>query len=167
MFRGSIYRQLFTYKSIGERTSYSANNDKLIKYIEINADSTQNLNIKDIIKSSLSITSRQLNFTASNNDNDPNNLINSKTAHCIGYATFFATTCNYLLMENNLNGIWVAKPQIGQIFLFGSNIHKYFDSSFLKDHDFVTIENRKTGEVFAVDPTLHDYLLIDFISYEK
>ncbi len=167
LFRGSIYRQLVTYKSIGQRKTYSAVDDKLIEYIEMNIDDTKDLDIKDIIKRGLSITSRQLIFSTTKNDDNPNTLINSKTANCVDYASFFATTCNYLLQKNNLENIWAAKPQIGQIFLFGSNIHKYFDSPFFKDHDFVTIENEKTGEVFAVDPIVKDYLFIDFISYEK
>jgi len=31
----------------------------------------------------------------------------------------------------------------------------------------VTIENKTTGEIFAVDPTVNDYLYIDFITYSK
>jgi hypothetical protein len=31
----------------------------------------------------------------------------------------------------------------------------------------VTIENKKTGEILAVDPTVNDYLNIDFITYSK
>ncbi len=167
LFRGYIYRQIVAYKSIGQRQNYSAIDDKLINYIEMNVGDKKDLDLKDIIKIGLSTTSKQLNFRASKNDNDPNKLINSKTAHCVGYASFYATTCNHLLKKNNLANIWIAKPQIGQIFLFGKNIHKYFNSSFFKDHDFVTIENKITGEVFAVDPTLNDYLYIDYITYEK
>ena len=62
---------------------------------------------------------------------------------------------------------WNAKPQIGQLYFLGTNIHKYFNSSFFEDHDFVTIENKSTGEILAVDPTVNDYLNIDFITYSK
>lgn len=55
------------------------------------------MTIKQIIEAGLSLTSRQLNFTADKNQNDPNKLISLKTAHCIGYASFFATSCNNLL----------------------------------------------------------------------
>ena len=167
LFRGYIYRHIVTYKSVGQRQNYSVIDDKLIDYIEMNLGDKKDLDIKNIIEIGLSRTSKQLNFTASKNDNDPNKLINSKTAHCVGYSSFYATTCNYLLKKNNLADIWTAKPQIGQIFLFGINIHKYFKSSFFKDHDFVTIENKITGKVFAVDPTINDYLYIDYITYEK
>lgn len=167
LFREWFYRQLVTYKSLGLRTNYSATNNKLVDYIDASVDKQADTDIEQIIKLGLSITSGQLNFTADKNYIDPNKLISSKTAHCVGYASFFATTCNYLLKEYNLSDRWSAKPQVGQLYFLGTNIHTYFDSSFFKDHDFVTVENKETGEIFAVDPTVNDYLGIDFITYAK
>lgn len=167
LFRGWFYRHLVTYKSVGLRTNYSATDEKLTEYIDANIDKQADPKIEQIIKLGLSITSRQLKFTANKNDIDPNKLINSKTAHCVGYASFFATTCNYLFKKYTLSDRWTAKPQIGQLYFLGTNIHTYFNSSFFKDHDFVTIENKTTGEIFAVDPTVNDYLYIDFITYAK
>jgi hypothetical protein len=156
-----------TYKSVKIRTNYLATNIKLTDYIDANTDNQTDPDIKQIIKLGLSITSRKLNFTADKNDTDPNKLIISKTAHCVGYASFFATTCNYLLEKYILSDTWTAKPHAGQLHFLGTNIHKYFNSAFFKDHDFVTIENKKTGEILAVDPTVNDYLHIDFITYSK
>ncbi|NRS90359.1 hypothetical protein HNQ02_003299 [Flavobacterium sp. 7E] len=167
LFRGCFYRHLITYKSIGSRTNYSLTNEKLVDYINANTNKKADSNIENSIKTALSITSKQLNFTAEKNDNDPNKLITSKKAHCVGYASFFATTCNYILIKNNLAQTWIAKPQVGQLYFLGSNMHQYFNSSFFKDHDFVTIENKTTAEIFAVDPTVNDYLCIDFINYSK
>lgn len=167
LFRGWIYRNLVTYKSAGLRTNYPAKDKKLTDYINANTNIQTDLDIKQIVKLGLSKTSRQLNYTADKNNTDPNKLITSKTAHCIGYATFFATTCNYLLDKYNLSDTWTAKPQIGQLYILGTNIHKFFNSAFFKDHDFVTIENKITGEIVAVDPTVNDYLRIDFVTYTK
>ena len=172
LFRGWFYRHLVTYKSVKIRTNYLATNIKLTDYIDANNDMQTDPDIKQIIKLGLSITSRKLNFTADKNDTDPNKLIISKTAHCVGYASFFATTCNYLLEKYNLSDTWTAKPQAGQLHFLGTNIHDYLtkffkDTDFIKDHDFVTIENKKTGEILAVDPTANDYLRIDFITYNK
>ena len=172
LFRGWFYRHLVTYKSVKIRTNYLATNIKLTDYIDANTDNQTDPDIKQIIKLGLSITSRKLNFTVDKNDTDPNKLIISKTAHCVGYASFFATTCNYLLEKYNLSETWTAKPQAGQLDFLGTNIHIYFtkffeNPNFIKDHDFVTIENKKTGEILAVDPTANDYLRIDFITYNK
>lgn len=167
LFRGWFYRHLVTYKSVGHRTNYLATDKKLVDYINANTGEQTDPDIEHIIKLGLSITSGQLNFTADKNDTDPNKLITTKTAHCVGYASFFATTCNQLLDKYNLADTWIAKPQVGQLYFLGTNIHKYFNSSFFKDHDFVTIENKTTGEILAVDPTVNDYLDIDFITYSK
>ena len=166
-FRGWFYRHLLTYKSVGQRSTYLITNDKLAAFIDMNMGDKKRLDIKEVIKIGLSITSRHLNFTATKNDNDPNRLIYSKTAHCVGYASFFATTCNCLLKKNDLAGHWNAKPQIGQLFFIGININKCINTPFFKDHDFVTIENKETGEIFAVDPTVNDYFFIDFVTYRK
>jgi hypothetical protein len=167
VFRGPIYRLTVSYKSIGQRTAYSALNADLIDYIEKNERDENIADIEEVIKSALSKTSKKLNYTASKNDNDPNLLIYSKTAHCLGYASFYATTCNYLLKKNNLDQEWVARPQVGQLYFLGENIHHYFDSPFFKAHDFVTIENKITSEAFAVDPTVNDYLFIDYIRFDN
>jgi hypothetical protein len=167
LFRGWLYRHLITYHSVGPRTIYPATDAKLIDFINANLEGQTVVDIKQIIKLSLSITSTQLSFTSGQNEVDPNKLIRSRTAHCVGYASFFATTCNYLLDQYNLADSWQAKPHAGQLYFLGNNIHSYFNSPFFKDHDFVTIENKTTGEILAVDPTVNDYLYIDFITYSE
>lgn len=158
---------MITYKSIGQRTNYIATDSNLVKYIEINTNTLTNPEVKDLIKLGLTITSRKLNFTTGKNEIDPNKLISTRTAHCVGYASFFATTCNYLFKKYHLDNSWAAKPQIGQLYFLGANIHKYLHNPFFKDHDFVIVENSNTGEAFAVDPTINDYLFIEFVSYGK
>ncbi len=164
LFRRNIYRQIITYKSISERTIYEATNKEFLNYIDRETTLKQDVEIEKLIKNCLSITSDHLNFTSGQNDTDPNKLFNTKTAHCIGYASFLAAACNYLIQKNELKDIWIAKPQIGQVYLFKTNIHNYFSTPFFKDHDFVIIENLNTGEKYAVDPSMHDYLRIDFIT---
>ena len=167
LFRGWFYRHLVTYKSIGLRTNYLATDEKLIEYIDASIDKESDSDIEQIIKLSLLATSNKLNYTADKNENDPNKLISTKTAHCVGYASFFSTTCNYLLRKFSLDDRWLAKPRIGQLYFSGINIHKYFNSPFFKDHDFAIIENKKTGQILAVDPTINDYLYIDLVKYTQ
>ena len=167
LFRGWFYRHLVVYTTAGQRTNYPATDKTLIDYIEHNTKNTKEVDARTITKMALSLTSQQLNFTDHKNDNDPNKLIHSKNAHCIGYASFFASACNYLFKKSDLSDTWIARPQIGQLYFLGVNVHQYFNTPFFKDHDFVSIENKVTGEVFAVDPTVNDYLLIDFVTYRK
>ncbi len=165
IFRGAIYRSVITYESVSIRNNYNIYNKQLINLIDEEIKDKNNLSEKDIIKIGLKITNKQLNFTASNNDLDPNKLVESKTAHCVGYSYFCASVCNYIFEKQDINDVWVAKPRVGKLFLLGNNIHQYFNSSFFKDHDFVTIENKKTGEIFAIDPSLNDYLYINYVKF--
>ena len=167
LLRGWLYRELITYRSIGKRQNYQITEEELKDYIDLKLKDDEEYDVQKIINLSLSLTSEKLNFTASRNHNDPNKLIFSKTAHCVGYATFFSSTCNYLLKKHGLAETWSAKPHIGQLYLLGSNIHRYLDSAFLKDHDFVIIKNKNTGEILSVDPSINDYLWIDFVTYAK
>jgi hypothetical protein len=167
LYRGWIFRHLIIYRSIAGRPNYPATEINLIKYINANISSQPEQDIESIVKIGLSLTSKQLNFTFDKNDNDPNKLVISKNAHCVGYASFFATTCNFLFEKYHISDSWVAKHQVGQLYFLETNVHKYISSSFFKNHDFVTIENKKTGEILAVDPTVNDYLNIDFITYSK
>jgi len=162
--RGTLYRNIVAYESIGQRMNYDITNDKLIQYIKENCTEKDNADIKEIIKTSLSLTSKILNFTFSKNDPNPNKLLYSQTANCIGYAAFFSAVCNYQLKKHNLSEEWTAQPKIGQLYVFGTNIHHYFNSSFFKDHDFVIIKNKKTKETYAVDPSIYDYLYINFVT---
>jgi hypothetical protein len=163
--RGWIYRQFVFYKSAGVRQEYSITQPELIRFVEEGASKQKLTDISDIINLSLSLTSRHLTFTSSENEVDPNKLVTLGRAHCVGYAHFFTAICNYLLQRNELSGEWKAISQIGHIYLFGNDIHKYFKTPFFKDHDFVTIKNQITGEIIAVDPTLNDYSWIKFIRY--
>jgi hypothetical protein len=122
IFRGWLYRQLITYKSIGQRTVYLPTNNDLFAYLNTSVDDNNNLTIEEIIKLALSITSQTLSFTAEKNETNPNSLISSKTAHCVGYASFFATTCNYLLSKYGLASSWTANPHAGQLYFLGVNV---------------------------------------------
>lgn len=166
LFRGEIFRSLVTYKTLGERSSFVINDQKLDSLIISDPKNIKEPGIHQIIETGLAITSRSLNFTIDKNEVDPNKLVYTKTAHCVGYATFFTIACNRLLEKHGLSEDWKAKPQIGQLHFLGINFHQYFSSPFFKDHDFVIIENIATGEVYAVDPTVSDYLGIDFIKHE-
>jgi len=139
-------------------------NKDLAEYIEANLENENYTDIDEVLKKSLDITTRKLNFTADRNDVDPNKLINSEDAHCVGYAAFYAATCNYILKKHKLDHVWSAVPQIGKIYFLGMNVHNWFSSSFFKDHDFVIIRNSETGEIKAVDPTLYEYFYIGMVT---
>jgi len=164
LFRGCVYRQVVAYESVGVRMSYMVTDNELQDCINASLKNESEMNIDEIIERSLEITASELNFTSGRNDIDPNKLIHSKDAHCVGYAAFYAATFNYILKEYKLDHAWNAVPQRGKIYFLGMNVHNWFSSSFFKDHDFVIIRNSETGEMKAVDPTLYEYFYIERVA---
>lgn len=164
IFRGFFYRQLFSYKSIGQRITYVATDKELLAFIDKETITFKPDNVKDIIEMSLKLTSARLEFIEAKNDIDPNKLIRTAHAHCIGYSAFFTTICNYLLYKYGFSTQWVSKPIIGKIYFCGINIHQFTNTAFFKDHDFNSIENMQTGEKYYTDPTLNDYFYIDYVT---
>ena len=160
--RGFVFRSLIIYESIGQRKEYELQDKRLESLIETACQESEISTIEDVIEHSLSITAKRLKFTFEKNDKNPNDLIDSETAHCVGYAHFFTTTCNYLIFKHKLNG-WKAEPNIGQLYFLQWNIHEFFSSPFFKNHDFVIIENKNSESKYAVDPTLYDYFRINYI----
>lgn len=164
IFRSFLYRKFVSYKPVKARFSYTITENKIKIYVEENY---KEQNINEIIDRSLSLTTEHLNFTSSKNYNNPNKLMFTKTANCIGYASFFSTICNYLINVNSLNQEWEAIPYAGELYFFGVNINHYFQSPFLKDHDFVIIRNKITNKKFVVDPSLSDYFYIDYVTIKN
>lgn len=163
LFRGGLYRIFVAYKPFSQRTLYTPTHPALITALAKASSQNPQKEVHSIIKQSLSFTASHLYFTVANNENNPNKLLQSQQAHCVGYAAFFATTCQYLLQKQGLSGEWKVKHKVGKLLVFGHNIHSLFSSSFFQDHDFVTIENVQTGEIYAVDPSVYDYFYITYV----
>ncbi|MCD1116028.1 hypothetical protein [Chryseobacterium turcicum] len=154
LFRSFLFNFLFSYKIIDER--------QVLK-LEQKMSGENSIVVEDIIHDELNKTSSLLRFTFDKCDSEPNELLKSKKANCIGYSAFLAASINNKLHSNSLNNEWKARHKVGEIYLLGYNIHPLFKSGFFKNHDFVVIENRKTNEVIAVDPALYDYFGINKI----
>jgi hypothetical protein len=164
IFRGWLYRNTVSYESISKRSSCLVNSAKLIKLIEVESKDKLEADIDDIVKMSLSITSDKLNFSFGNTSKDPDVLMDSHSANCIGYSCFFTGVCNYLLKKYNLENSWNIEAHVGHIYFFNMNVHNFFNDPFFLDHDFVVIKNIITEKKIAVDPSLNDYFWINYIT---
>ncbi len=164
VFRSWIYQRLFSYKNIGEKNNIEAQSTYLIDYINEETSGFQPENINDIIEKSLQITSKKLSFEQAKNDIDPNKLIRTENAHCVGYSAFFNTTCSYLLKKYHFSDDWNCKHLVGKIYCMNTDIHPYFKSGFFRDHDFNIIFNKKDPDkTYYTDPTLFDYSRIKYV----
>ncbi|MDX2070015.1 MAG: hypothetical protein SFV55_16430 [Haliscomenobacter sp.] len=167
LLRNWLFWQLFSYQSVGDQPIYAIKNPELRTYIERELPANSVKSPQFILKKALQLSAKQLHFSAARNHNDPNLLIDSHSAHCVGYAAFTTTICNELLHRYQLNAEWKAEARVGQIHFLGINVHPYFQSAFFKDHDFVVLRNLKTGEELAADPTVYDYLGIGLVRVKR
>ena len=162
-FRGSIYRLIISYDDIGNRQNVQLTNEKLISKINHNI-SNINIDLNTIVEVANQITNEELSFTMSESSNNPNEIFDEKKANCVGYSSLFNSITTYIIFKNNLQDEIVAEHKIGEIYLFGVNLHQFFESQFFKDHDFNEIRNQKSGEQIFIDPSLSDNFRINRIN---
>ena len=162
ILRGAIYRLLIDYREIGAREVIKVTNELLKEEIEDKIAKEQ-LSINEIDRISREITNRRLKFTFQEASTNPNKTCESKKTNCIGYSALYTSISNYILEEKHLEDQFSITHKIGKLSLFGNDLHKYIDNPFFKDHDFVEINNKSTGETRYVDPSVSDYLRINYV----
>ncbi len=166
LFRGFIYRFFIKYNDLGTRPEIEITNRNLIEIIERKA-AKRKMDLKEIVEIAGEITKEELKFTTNQVSNNPNELIKTKQANCVGYSAMFNSIVNYLVKSSELQNEIDAEHKIGQLETFGINIHQYFESSFFRDHDFNKITNKRTGEIISIDPSVSDYLWIKRIARKE
>lgn len=159
LFRGIIFRWVIKYDEIGSRSEIEITNGHLIEKIERHSKNKE-IDLNEILEIADEITNEELKFTTNRASNNPNTLINTNQANCVGYSAMFNSIVNHLIRKYKLQDEIEAEHKIGQLELFGSNLHQYFASPFFKDHDFNQITNKKTGDKIFIDPSVSDYLWI-------
>lgn len=161
--RGPLFRALVTYRITGQRTTYAITNPQLLQYMDASTQEFKPRDVRDIIRKSLHITTRCLHFRQKHTISNPNVLVVSRRAHCVGYAAFFTTVCDHLLNQYGYGREWKARPLVARIWCCGMNLHVFFTSPFFRDHDFAVVENTRSGQQYFVDPVVSDYLRINSV----
>lgn len=125
----------------------------------------QRIDADKIIDIAGTITSQELVFTTQPAETNPNKLIDSQRANCIGYAAMFNAIAQYLIRQHHLEKSLEARHHIGKLTVLGVDVHAFLQNPFFLDHDFNEIKNLTTGEVFAVDPSVWDYFWIERVCF--
>ncbi len=158
-FRGPIFNSLVKYKAVGTRPEVTITNQVLLDNI---TSKSQGLRpkVEDIARIADEITTETLSFTTTSASSNPNELVNSPRAHCVGYAAMFNSIANTIIQENAWQDRLAATHHIGSLTVVGVEPHHYFASQFFKDHDFNEIHDLSTGTRFSYDASVSDYLRI-------
>ncbi len=163
IFRGSVYRLIIKYNEIGTRPEIEITNESLIEKIE-NKSANKKMGLKEIVNVAMDIKNKELKFTTNRASNNPNELMNTKLANCVGYSAMFNSIANHLIRMNELQSEMEAEHKIGQLELFGINLHQFFEDTFFRDHDFNEIIDKKTGDKISIDPSVSDCLCINRVA---
>lgn len=152
LFRGSLWRSISSYEDIKRIPRQTLTDKTLKEHIRVE---TQGMDGEEIISYCRRLTTGCLSFSMSHAENDINKMYPKNKAHCVGYAAFFASTCQYAFQVNGTNGH--CDHMRGWIHILGLNIHTPFrDIGSLKDHDYVNV--RLDGKTIHVDPSIEDFL---------
>lgn len=163
LLRGILFRWMVEYKDLGNRAAIYITDQELISKIDaLSADRV--MDMEAIVDVAQEIATAELSLTYQWASNDPNELVHTHRANCVGYAALFNSSALYLIEKHKLKGKVKAEHKIGQLYLWSVDLHQFFDSPFFKDHDFNTVTHLETGKMIAVDPSLDDYLRIDHVS---
>lgn len=160
--KGIIYRTLIHYETIGFRTSDEDISLEISRYLLSNLPENQQ-DISNLIKKALQISANHLHYRIDAKTNSFETCYSQKEAHCVGYSLFFGGVMKFYIQHFNLHEQWEVIHCIGALYFGTWNIHSAFSNPSLKDHDFVKIINKQTGEIIAVDPTLYDYFGIETV----
>jgi hypothetical protein len=167
VFRGWIFRSLVYYQPVANRPEYPVTEEKLKVMLNSVTEHSKIKEIGDVIRLSQQQTGKLLQFNFSAVENDPNKIILTGKANCIGYAALFSRISNSIITQSALGEEWRASAHIGHLYCMGVNIHQYTQHPYFVDHDFVILQNKKTGELIGVDPSLYDYTLIRTVRISK
>lgn len=164
--RASIFRYYIKYIPTGEREMVVLNDQKMIDKLR-KEKGDKELSIEQIIDLSQKLTTSQLRFTSGKASSNPNNILKSRKANCIGYAALFSAITDFLIKDANLSTEYKVSHLVGTLDYMGENLNEKFNHPFFKDHDFNAIEVLQTGEKIYVDPSVSDYLGIDRVEVLK
>jgi hypothetical protein len=159
---GKLFDDL-RYAVLSDRKNKPLQNDSLKTVIDRWIESNNAAGIDSLVNFLLEMTKDQLQFSFGKSDSDPEKLVHSKKANCVGYAAYFNSACNYALQKSRFNSEYECRHCVGKIYADTTEITALFNDPFFNDHDFNVIRPLKGGKDIVVDPSLYEYLGISRI----
>ena len=137
-----------------EKINIRPKTNNIPKCIQYKIDTTNIINIYDIINISCNYTAEYLEFTKKND-------IDEGKANCVGYAQLCSAIANELISKSNFSAS--CNPVVGYIYYNQMNLCKLLKTivptryeDFVKDHDFVELSYQDS--IYYYDPSMYDYI---------
>jgi len=166
ILRGPMYRTMVDYDQASVRSygGYNLTDSELIEDLNAWAEDHPDADAEDISNKALRATARELRFATSQSTSNPNGLIKSGKAHCVGYASVYCAVSRHLIDELGLSNKYRCDHLVGHLYMLDQNLHSFINHRFFSNHDYNRIIDLKTREEHLADPSLYDYLRINQVS---
>ncbi len=163
LFRGPLYRSLISYRPAGQRAIITLTDAELLMSLAAERSGGKLLEPEQISATAQHIATRHLQFTFAPASANPNRLAKSGRANCIGYAALTAALARQIISNGGTTNRYTVTHRVGKLLFLGFDVHGLLHHPFFRDHDYVEVNDRETGETTAIDPSLNDYFRIDKI----
>ncbi len=157
-----LFRLLISYQPLDSRPPIHLTDFNLKRILDQKTEG-RDLNIDDIVELASELTTSHLSFTPDKASANPNELVTTKKANCVGYAAMFNSIASYLIKKEELQEQYSVQNKVGKLYILGFDLHQFSNTPFFKDHDFNLITNSTTGEKYGIDTSVSDYLGVDYI----
>lgn len=158
LLRGVIYRLCVNYERVGQRELSVLPEGPLKTAVARWATAHPQASVRQITRFAARQTARQLSFVSRSTPSDPAQTVTLRVAHCVGYSRLFAAVVTEVLTHLPAEHQLEQQHYVGQLHLWGYNLHGLTDSPFWADHDFNCVSDSNSNVEICVDPTLYDYL---------
>ena len=166
IYRQEIFNLLVKYREIKIVPEQQLTNSITKNEIDSFIKSYDWLGVEELNNLLLKYTKKTLKFGAKPSTNDINKFTKGTKTHCVGYAAFHNSILNYVFRSLNMED-YKATHERGIIRFLEINLNKLSNSAFYKNHDYIKIENTKTGKYFYCDPSLYEFTRIRYIGKIK
>ena len=173
LLRGGLFRQACSY-SLGKRfmVIYNIEDSRLANYI-LKHPEVYDREVKDMAQIALiaeKITADVLYFSKDSSVFNPNVLfLNGGATNDAGFSAFYAAVCNYLIDYYSLKEYYYCTHVVGSCFFMSTNLTTFRTirggQPFPSEYHFNIIQNLKTNESIAVDPSLYEMYRISPVSF--
>ena len=114
---------------------------------------------RSIFTEALAITKDNLSFSLNSKGNSNVNYINkTKVAHCVGYTNYYNAVLFEILKTNHISANYKIQHARAKVIIGGIDLTGISTDPAFKDHDISVITNKKTGEIYYIDPSLSEVL---------
>jgi hypothetical protein len=156
IFKNRLYKWAVHYHEVRLRENIVIENQRLKNELDLWSKNHKSPTLEQIIDFSYAYSIEKADYTFNQCSTNPNKIVDTKKTNCIGYSAMFRSVSQYLLEKNGFDQI-KNEHKVGQLYLFGKNVHPFFKHPAFQDHDYNVITDKITGQKYGIDPTFGAY----------